>query len=116
LELEWAAQYRALCRAPQGKLPKSGRLSKSKAQVRGSFLEEGDASPDAREDGVRNTTELTDGKAHVDGSAVGAGDIEDRTDDEMGEMELELEEEEDDDEAELDLDVEDDNDNGNDQS
>jgi general transcription factor 3C polypeptide 5 (transcription factor C subunit 1) len=38
LELEWAAQYRALCRAPQGKLPKSGRLTKSKAETRASFI------------------------------------------------------------------------------
>ena len=38
-ELEWAALYRALCRTPQGKLPASARLSKSKPQVRTSYLE-----------------------------------------------------------------------------
>lgn len=41
-ELEWASAFRAMCRAPPGQVPSSGRLSKSKAATRKSFREHGD--------------------------------------------------------------------------
>lgn len=46
LELEWASLYRALCRAPQGKLPAAGRLSKSKEETRASYIDETSESGD----------------------------------------------------------------------
>jgi general transcription factor 3C polypeptide 5 (transcription factor C subunit 1) len=114
VELEWAAQYRALCRAPQGKLPKSGRLTKSKAEIRGSFLPDGEGATTAALDATGCRVGVGSGaRASSDGNAVvGVGDEGrgstagitphredvDGTDDEL---ELELEEEDEDDAGDL---------------
>jgi general transcription factor 3C polypeptide 5 (transcription factor C subunit 1) len=130
LELEWAAQYRALCRAPQGKLPNSGRLSKSKPRLRGSFLEDGDGSEDQGEGddsgaGRGHTeTETREGSSTNlgqrlvsmrEGEEIGGDDgdedlreleLEDEDEDEDGD---ELEEVEDNDESNPDIEMEDEN-------
>ena len=56
MELEWASQYRALCRAPQGQLPPSGRLSRSKQAVRKSFV--GDRSGAGGNEGMGGQNQL----------------------------------------------------------
>ena len=110
LELEWAAQYRALCRAPQGKLPNSGRLSKSKPKVRGSFVEEGGEGVGGGGGNTGMEMEGPEGDVDVGGQGgriaqlIGGTPIdeEEGADEELGELELEMEiEDDDEDEGEL---------------
>jgi general transcription factor 3C polypeptide 5 (transcription factor C subunit 1) len=129
LELEWASQYRALCRAPQGKLPHSGRLSRSKEKTRASFVGGDDANEEAgRNTWARKGTHFgrrtqTESQERGESGSVGTGGIAGPTanthdgeedglaEDEMEELELESEEdeegEEDDDEGELEVEVQD---------
>ena len=115
LELEWAAQYRALCRAPQGKLPiGAGRLSKSKAVTRGSFISESE-DRGAAEDGEGSRVDVpgigTSSRDRIETETrAGSGDSTENTrpkrdgagvsgdgiDNEVGELELELEPEDED--------------------
>ena len=123
LELEWAAQYRALCRAPQGKLPNSGRLSKSKAQTRGSYVQDrredtnGETSRHGSHSGSQYLNEdgiLGERRGRSTGGTRCTTDGEDdEPDDEIEEVELELEEEEEgdaEDEAGLELEEDEDED------
>lgn len=75
LELQWAAEWRALCRAPMGKLPNSGRLSRSREKVRKSFLAD-------QEEGEREAEIEIE-----DDAALGAEELELEPEDEEADME-----------------------------
>lgn len=49
-ELLWATLYRSMCRAPEGALPASGRLTKTKPMMRAGFLGPGDADYEDEDD------------------------------------------------------------------
>ncbi|KAL9617629.1 MAG: hypothetical protein Q9160_007595 [Pyrenula sp. 1 TL-2023] len=71
-ELMWATLYRSICRAPEGAVPTSGRLTKSRPVMRAGFLGPGDKGDEEDED---EEEEEEEGEGEEAGPSGGGGGV-----------------------------------------